>query len=199
MPSLRKVYGTNYPSGRQFQYRRNVIFHRSERERMPFNISEQELHRITEYLDNPTKTGFWQINAKWKESTGISKYIIEELFPLITHDKIEISSGSKKLKISLSEDEMEEIINTIGSRLSFIFKLFTQIYITEEKTVQPLHDYSERVLSPEERLIFDTLDIKKLKVQYNEAYEYFKDNIYFAGFNPTLNSKQIFRIKDRKL
>ena len=157
-------------------------------ERSP-SLNPDEIDKICKYLENPTKIGIWSLKGKWKTNEGISEYIRSELInEFKDKDEIQIQSGRRQ--ISLKEEDMKEIFSRINNKMTFVFNIFTYLYISENKPLKPFYFY--RV----DETIYNIIDTQKLKEKYNDAYEYFKTNIYFEGFEHKIVLDTITRIKD---
>lgn len=153
------------------------------------SLNPDEIDKICKYLENPTKIGFWSLKGKWKTNEGISEYICSELInEFKDKDEIQIQSGRRQ--ISLKEEDKEEIFSRINNKMTFVFNIFTYLYYSENKPLKPVYFY--RV----DEIIYDMIDTQKLKEKYSDAYEYFKTNIYFEGFEPKIVVDTIIRIKD---
>ena len=157
-------------------------------ERSP-SLNPDEIDKICKYLENPTKIGIWSLKGKWKTNEGISEYIRSELInEFKDKDEIQIQSGRRQ--ISLKEEDMKEIFSRINNKMTFVFNIFTYLYISENKPLKPF--YFDRA----DETIYNIIDTQKLKEKYNDAYEYFKTNIYFEGFEHKIVLDTITRIKD---
>jgi len=169
------------------------------------HIDKQEIERICEYLKNPIKKGVWFLTYKWIYEDGISAFIESEIEKSISNENIQNiriinrkdRSTLKIIKTFLgNKEDFLELTNSI----SFIFSLFTYMYLKEkdEKISQiDLKDLIDGVnLS-----IIQVLDIKKVKNEYMEAYEIFKNEIYYDNFDPNIaepiiDEENFFKIKD---
>lgn len=156
-------------------------------------LTNEEIKKMCSYLENPTKVGIWTLRAKWANFGGISELVIDQLkkrFAKATESQAE----KQKVKIKYKEDEQKEIIfNT--RKLSFVFYLFAYL-MNLEKQDSSFSMYLKSQ-APDYRIITeDLLDLDDIKSKYSDAFEYFKKNIYFEGFNPIIKKGDIVKIKE---
>ena len=156
----------------------------------PKILNSDEIEKICEYLENPTKNGIWSLKGKWLINEGFSEYIHSELIKEFKDkDEIQIQSGKSEVIITLNEEDKEEILNRVNL-LTLIFNIFSYIYYLENKPLKSSYFYHL------DKTICDIIDIQKLKEEYIDAYEYFKTEIFFEGFEPDVFQDNITRIKD---
>lgn len=164
-----------------------------------YHLDNNEINRICEYLENPTKKGVWFFSFDWIEEGGITSYIKNEIEDFVRNDSIQNSSQNNKKnrsvrKISRSFLGKKEVLLEFTNHFSFIFSLFTYIYLEEMKSQLDREDiiFQDRYLQ-----IIQVLDIEKFKEKYQDAYNIFKDEIYFDKFNPNTTGEQgIFKTRD---
>ncbi len=172
---------------------RNSYSHRITKEKK-YSLSEENIKKICDYLENPTKIGLWTLKATIKQKEGISKYVKDNLTEIFENqDEIEITSGKRKIKLNFKKTDKEMMLKNTG-RFTFIFRLFSYIYFLESED-ESLISYLESEDS-EDKLIFDIIDLDKLKEEYKSAFEYFKENIFFKGFKSLVSDGYLISIKE---
>ena len=164
-----------------------------------YKLDNNEINRICEYLENPTKKGVWFFNFNWIAEGGITPYIENEIEDFVRNDNIQNGSVNNKKnrsarKISRSFLGKKEVLLGFTNHFSFIFSLFTYIYLEDMKSQIDRNDiiFQDRYLQ-----IIQVLDIEKFKEKYQDAYKIFKDEIYFDNFDPNTTGEQgIFKTRD---
>lgn len=188
---INKVVNIRYSESEIRSINRNRISQGGYWKKNKVPLDTKEIEKICKYLENPTKSGIWYLDAKWERKGGISKYIYDQINQeLKDKEEIEIQSGKRKIKIHIKEMEKEGFFEAIY-RMTFVFELFTYLYYLENEPLESISRYHNI-----EEAIFEIIDTKKLQTKYKESYDYFKKNIYFDGFNPIIRSGEIIRIKD---
>ncbi|MFZ1518566.1 MAG: hypothetical protein WAU11_07315 [Ignavibacteriaceae bacterium] len=158
----------------------------------PLNQGDYEL--ISSYLQNPTKSGIWYLVGKWNKNSGISKYVLEEFDSKLKNpNAVSLSSGNQKVKLKINNELKSKARENITSRVSFINSLFTHIHLLNKKSVNT-REFRE-LKNDDENIVYDLVDLKKLKKKFGDAYEYFKKEIYFDGFTPAVLDNELFHIK----
>ena len=155
------------------------------------DLEPKDIRKICEYLENPIKTGLWNLKIGWKE--GISKEIKEELKQVfLKSDAVEVPSSNRKIKINLKKINQENFLDKT-ERVTFIFNLFAYMVFLESKD-ESLETYLEMEDS-EDKIIFNLIDVEKLKKKYLKAYDFFKNKIYFDGFKTAVWDREIVKLK----
>ncbi len=177
---------------------RNFIAHSRlgmSKDRSRFHpLSEKNIDLIQRYLENPTKCGVWTLKGVWHKEEGISKDIIEELRKKFVKKETVIYSGEREIILNLTEEDKKNLLYNVR-RITFIFNLFTYFYHSEKKTLETFYPYLE-ANCPRDKLIFEIIDTKKIHEKYLEAFNLFKEKIYFDGFYPRVFLGGITQIKD---
>lgn len=154
------------------------------------NLSKKEIDSICNYLENPTKVGIWTLKGKWNKFGGISKSVIEKLEEEFKKETIELQEGKRRIKLK-PEKELLDSLKQNTRKFTFLFELFTfLVYV--EKQGGSFVNYSDYL----DYLIFNIINLDEIKKAYADAFNYFKENIYFEGFNPTVRSNELIKIKD---
>lgn len=150
-----------------------------------YQLDNKEITRICEYLQNPTNKGVWFLTFYWKSDSGITSEVEKEIENRPLDE--ENTKSNEKNGLFGSKNELLEDIN----KFSFIFSLFTYICSRAEnlKYPTPKKGYNRWE-------VIQALDLEKIKEKYQEAYDFFKNEIYFDGFDPSIYSKTVFKIKD---
>lgn len=155
------------------------------------SLNKEDIENISKYLENPTKSGIWTLNINWINSGGISESIIKNLKNEFENkNTIEIRSG--KLKINVKKEDCDKLIQS-AQGLNFVFYIFTYL-IHLERQDESFNQYLE--LSTNFKIIFELIDLEEIKKEYSDAFEYFKENIYFENFKPAIDPNKIVKIKD---
>lgn len=170
---------------------RNRFIHGRMRGRRKSSLTKKEIDNICSYLENPTKIGIWTLQGKWQRFSGVSKSVIEKLEEEFKKETIEIQEGKRKLKIKTNKDWLNSLKQSTR-RFTFLFNMFTFLVHLERQDNSFLHELEDS----EDKLIFDIIDLEEIKKEYSEAFDYFKNNIYFDDFNPTVRSDKLVRIKE---
>lgn len=156
-------------------------------------LTSEEAKNVRMYLENPTSSGIWVLQAKWLKFSGISAGIIKQLKETFSKSNtIEIPVGKNKSTVNLKKEDQEKLFEAVG-RLSFIFNLFYYMR-HHQKDEGSYSAYLEREDS-EYRLIFNLIDIPALAVEYEDALNYFNEKIYFDKLDRTITDEKIIRIK----
>lgn len=163
-----------------------------------YPLDKNEINRIFEYLENPTKKGVWFFSFDWIEEGEITSYIKKEVEDFIRNESIQSISGDDKKsrsarKISRSSLGKKEVIMEVTNHFSFIFSLFTYIYLEEIKSQTKREDiiFQDRYLQ-----IIQVLDIEKFKEKFHDAYKIFTEEIYYEKFDPNTGKHGNFTIKE---
>lgn len=155
-------------------------------------LSSDEIDQIKFYLENPTKSGLWVLEIGWKDYGGISKEILDRVKKKLARGP-RLKVGSK-VDLRLEKNEQKEVFANIKKR-SFIFALFDLLLQGPEKKEKSYAEYLKYRKYDDYRVIFDQLSLKDLRGRYSEAFEYFKDNIYFTEFDAIVKSAKILKVK----
>jgi hypothetical protein len=157
-------------------------------------LTKNELEKISQYLKNPTTIGVWTLKANSVIKDGICQTITSQITEKIGDKKsTEIRSLVKNVKINFDKNDMEIVFSNID-RFSLVFSIF-DLLKKMEKNSESFSEYLSSN-SPYESVIFQLIDLEKIKSDYLEAYTFFKDNIYFENFIPSIYGNEIFRIKN---
>lgn len=158
------------------------------------NIPRKEVELTKVYLKNPTKCGIWKLKGKWNRKGNliydIEKYLNEEL----KKEEILIGSGQRKINIKVTENLHTQIKEATG-RITFVFNLFTHLLNLNKQSINAFYNYLE-LKCPGDKLIFDIINLQEIQTKYSDAYDYFKENIYFDEFHPLIYENKITQIKD---
>lgn len=158
----------------------------AQKKLIPFDAKSIEEIRL--YLDNPTKSGLWYLQAGWIASARISEHIWKEFENKIGNKGVlELPS---QLHFKLTKEKKNALYESVNFRMTFIISLFTHLYHLDEQTTE-LPAYSS-----DDRLIFEIANIRQLKREFSEAYRFFESNLYFEGFHPQITQDKLFRIKE---
>lgn len=156
------------------------------------NLNKTDLKKIYEYLENPTKTGIWILKAS--KNNKLKDYLKKEIEETIkNNESIEVSSGKRKLKINLEKRDKDALLKNLD-RFTFVFNLFTYIYHIEKED-DSFDTYLEMEDS-KDKLLLNLIDLKKLKIEFNDAFDFFKEEIYFKHFDTKVRSGKITKIKE---
>lgn len=158
----------------------------------PQNIPE--LKKFTNYLNNPFSSGLWKLEANWSDTPEISEMIWNDLQKeLGRKDNISIKSGKRTKRIRITEELTEKLQFSIQKTMTFYLAVFSSLAEQEGFPVKELDsglDISESL-----NLALDLIDLEKIKTNYSEAYEHFKQNIMYEGFNPTILDRVLCKHK----
>jgi DNA primase catalytic subunit len=163
---------------------RNIVYStdRSRKEIQDY-ITSEELEKICKYLKNPTSCGLWILKGTWLGTKGITAEIKEEL-------KLLYKSKKEKGKKNLKNEDIEETITESTKKISFVLKLFVKM-INLENNKDKLQFYEPDF----DNTLIELLNLKKLKDKYTKEIDYFKNQIFFEGFVPSLEGKEFNYIK----
>lgn len=167
------------------------IDYRRRRDETAKPLDSKDIDLICRYLENPTKCGIWYLHGKWERDKGISQYILGELnqeFKVKEDDQIKYGKKSSNNDLNgIDKNELFDIVN----RVTYTFDLFTSLYYLENEQLEAYTPYY-----PINDTIFEIVDLEKFKNEYKEAYECFKTDIHFDGFNPMTRPGEINIMKD---
>lgn len=154
-------------------------------------LDEKDIKKICEYLENPTKTGIWTLKASRADT--FKKYLEKEIKKSIQDSgSTEVSSGKKVLNINFEKIDEESLLKNLDE-LPFVFTVFSYLYHFEQE-----HDSFNIYLDmedPKYKILLEIINFEKLKNEFNDAFDYFKEYIYSEDFNITKH-KKITKIKD---
>lgn len=159
-------------------------------------LFSDDISRICQYLENPTKSGFWVLELNWNNKGNIIESITEQLKPIIEQlgsqqpsvEETDEENETEGIQLSQELETIEENVN----KLSFIFELFHYItYLDSGKEHYPFFrsHYMDNIIIPR-------LGIRKIKEDYSEAYDYFEREINFDAFYPIIYYNMVSRLKD---
>ena len=171
---------------------------------MGCKLTETEIEKICLYLINPTCSGIWQSESKMHFNRGIFRHIKSEIKDVFKDkDYLTIQFGRRKRRIKKTEIE-EAIDDGELDKVTTILRIFSYIHFNETENTSKLNELEEQ-LSHEETIIIELIDLDKIKAKFEDAYEYYKNEIFFTsiGFIVPLNgifrSKSGFIISNRRL
>ncbi len=144
-------------------------------------LRSEDIKVVLEYLKNPTKTGVWRLGANWLTDSGISQHIWQDFSPKLQKKGKEIVLESEGRSIRISPEKIVEFKSAIFHQVSFLLNLFMYMQVNESKSAEEwqLNDATYRT-------IINNVDLEKLKEAFSDAYGYFKDNVYYQGFDPII-------------
>lgn len=154
-------------------------------------LDKKDVTKIREYLENPTKTGIWTLKASRADT--LKKYLEKEI-EKIRHknDIIEVPSGKRTLKINLKKNGEESFLRNFD-KFTFVFTIFNYLYHLEQED-DSFDTYLETEGS-EYKILLNIIDLEKLKNEFNDAFDYFKEHIYFENFDTIVKFGKITKIK----
>ncbi|MBR9704636.1 hypothetical protein GOV12_04440 [Candidatus Pacearchaeota archaeon] len=154
-------------------------------------LNKEEISEIKKYLDNPTNSGIWILKAKWMEFEGVSLYLKNEIQKFFESEKQE---SSYKIKLNELEDiDKDELISNIKG-LTFIFNLFSYLCAIDKRD-KPLLKYLESH-DDEIMIISKIVNLKSFKIKYQDALNYFKNNINYDHFYTSVKTNKITPIQN---
>lgn len=160
-------------------------------------LNSVELKAIASYLDDPFSYGLWRMRGRSSSQPDFCKYIWDEILREIKKsDYIEIESGKRVRRIRVTESWLENTRSLIFDSLSFTFTIFSYLVDDDDDDVivaENTDSYSSTHESIE--LIISLIELGEVKKYYKEAFEYFKNEIWFNGFEPMIYSEKLFRFK----
>lgn len=155
-------------------------------------LDKKDVTKIREYLENPTKTGIWTLKAS--KADTLKKYLEKEIKKIRQKkDIIEVPLGKKTLKINLKKKGEESFLRNFD-KFTFVFTIFNYLYHLEQED-DSFDTYLEMEDS-EYKILLNIIDLEKLKNEFNDAFDYFKEHIYFKNFDTTVKSGKITKIKE---
>lgn len=154
-------------------------------------LTAEEIDSLSHYLNDPVSTGLWRLNSEWNKNNGISATIWKKIKDEIKEDEfITIISGKRERKIKVTEEWKEKVKLITHNNITFLLTLFSYLASDDEEHANQYsadHEFTQ--------LILDMIETSSIKVEYKEAFDHFKERIWFPGFNPTVIEKKLTRLK----
>lgn len=151
---------------------------RFDRDRHNQRLRTFELVDIKEFLKNPTRKGIWQLEASWKNDSGISQEIWEQFSTLLEEKHtFEISFGKRKVEVTLDPSKKENYKEIIFNKLSFVFYTFNYAVLIRNKSSDRLE-----IGGDEYQVILEAIDFEKIARKHSDQIDFFERNIYFENF-----------------
>ncbi|MDO8513508.1 MAG: hypothetical protein Q7S37_03320 [bacterium] len=139
-------------------------------------VDERDIRQVSGYLKNPTNSGIWIFKGDWSRHEGFSGFLENQL-------------KKEDNKINSKQTNIEEIINQLILSPAAILSLF---YLLADQSIKIRYD--EFLLS-ELSSVVRFIGLTKIKKQYNEAIDYFKEHINYEDFNPLIRDENFIKIK----
>lgn len=156
------------------------------------SLKGEHVDAVLEYLRNPVKAGIWILNAEWVAEAEISQQIWQEFSSKLEKqdDKIVLKHVEGK-ETYLTREELGQIKYAVFNQISFYLRLFSRVVGLENKPpeIQPTGNLRYD-------LIYDSVDLEKVKDRFSVAYEYFKEHFYHQEFDPRIRALVPFYIKN---
>lgn len=132
------------------------------------DLDAEEVHGIAQYIENPTKHGYWRLSAKWFKESELSKYIYENI-----KDELE----------KVDEETAVEWAFDFTSTLSGALQFFAEI-VGDSKRIKNDQGWVGKISKEDSSL------------RFAKAAEIFKSGITCKGFKPIISpDADLFRIK----
>lgn len=161
-------------------------------------FEDEEIEHILNYLNNPTKTGLWNLKIYINFEKGFFNDIEKQINNIFDNkNKITFKRwDNKKIKIKNNDNNKEKITET-GKKLGFLFALFYYLHSLEKNSLDIFeeNEFNNNLKSNYYYLI-QKIDLNKLKDTHKDAFNYFIDNIYIDDLNLVLKVNSINRIKN---
>lgn len=136
------------------------------REQDTVSIEAEHIGSFLNYLQYPTREGYWRLTAKWNSSSEFSKYVFEK---------------NKERLINQEERETTTEIEDFSSSLSAAMTVFENVAVKSEERRDPW-------VAP--------LTAESMQEKFPAALETYKSSITFKGFIPFYSSdSDLFKIK----
>ena len=172
----------------------SFVFKTLHRRRSQRDLLPDEAAKIVLYLENPVATGIWRLSATWIEASGISNDVWADVEKEIDgKDYVQIKSGKRERKISVTSEWKEEIRTRIFGRITFLMNLFQ--FLAQQATGQPEPDGIAGSNDDDEQLILDMVDSAALASKYADALDYFQANLWHDDFSPTVQADAVTRLR----
>jgi hypothetical protein len=158
------------------------------------HLEEDDIKALSTYLNDPVSSGLWRLNASWSKKKNISDVIWEEVSKEIKDEEtITIKSGKRERKIKVDDKWRDEVKDRIFNNLTFMLSLFSYLAAEDNAEEELTSQYgATHELS---QLILDLVETDVIKNSYKEAFEHFKNEIWFSGFNPTVRQKDVTKFQ----
>ena len=161
---------------------------RSNHEKKP-SFSVEDINQTIKYLNNPTNTGYWLFSAKWIKESPFGKFVWNE-FESKYQSNQEDKKGIKAKISTLSDEQLKDLKFSVFNRVSFALALFNSIYDFEMDS-----NNSSKQISLDYRIMFETIDLRRIKKEFNKAYDLFVENIKRDDIFPKINRQELFLTK----
>lgn len=158
-------------------------------------LSATDIRHLSSYLNDPVSTGLWRLNADWQKNGSLSEVILKEITKEINNKEIlTITSGKRERKIKITTEWMDEVKRLTQDNLSFSLSLFSYLASQEEQGEENTNQYSaSHELT---QLILDLVDTKLIKTEFQSAFDFFKKEVWFPGFNPIVKEKELTKFRN---
>ena len=182
---LTRVYNFDFDS---------LVYGNLRRHRTKPEVQSDDVERITRYLENPVGTGIWRLSAKWIEESGVSNDVWAELEKEIDgKESLQIKSGKRDRRIRVTDDWKKELRTDVFGRITFLMALFQ--FLAHQATGQPEGEGTIMLEDDDAQLILDLIDTGVIAAKYADALQFFRDNLWYEGFSPTIKADSIIRLK----
>jgi len=157
-------------------------------------VRSDDVERITRYLENPVGTGIWRLSARWNEESGISNDVWAELEKEVdSKENLQIRSGKRDRRIRVTDDLKKGLRKDVFGRISFLMELFQ--FLAHQATGQAENEGAFMAEDDDTQLILDLIDTHEIAVKYDDALQFFRDNLFHDSFSPTIKADSITRLK----
>lgn len=158
------------------------------------SVTQEDIRALCAYLNDPFASGLWRLNSNWVNNGGISEFIWKEITNEIDGKEVlTITSGKREKRIKITEEWKKEVKQETENNLSFFLYLFTYLVETESDDEELVTDFNaSHELT---QLILDLIASETIKDNYREAFEHFKNNIWYSGIRPRIRRKELSKFK----
>jgi len=167
----------------------------TSRMRSPRSLKPKEIEMISQYLENPTHAGVWQLTFPVRKDAPFCVSILSQIEKRLKgRDTFEITSGGGKVTLRLDSDKRRQLESLATRRLTFhniLFLALHQSRLAEEGTLDNLFTGDS-----EDEVILQLLDLPQLRKLLEGALKYFEEEILYEGFRPQVDMNTSFFTKD---
>lgn len=157
-------------------------------------VSQEDIRALSDYLNDPFASGLWRLNSNWVNDGGISEFIWKQITNEIGgKDILTITSGKREKRIKITEEWKSEVKQETENNLTFLLYLFTYLVEKESDEEELITEFNAN--HELTQLILDLIEPDTIKEIYREAFEHFKDNIWYSGIRPGVRAKELTSFK----
>lgn len=158
------------------------LFPSELRYRVSTPLTNAELAAFSEYIEAPTRTGYWRLLARWRYDGAFSQFIFDKIAAEFFGESQPDSKSnidSSRERADRSEFERHELINSFAARVSSPMELLlAAVYDSRGESLPP--DIKREMERDRWR---SRINLSEFRQQFLRAFELFRDRLFAPDFN----------------